>query len=208
MMFNGPSRLARANHFQTATIVASVVTVITLAGCGSEPTEASRHTAPAPAETPRATAARQSAAAIGTLSVYDPKAIILPVSGAIYLSIENHGETDDHLVGASSPAASVVEMHESFEQDGVMRMQAFPEGFALPAGQALSLAPGGKHLMLVAPREAEAATASESGAGARPQIELTLQFAQAGDLVLKVPVVDPTALLASEAVPASEDGSS
>lgn len=52
------------------------------------------------------------------------------------------------LVGGSSPAAQSVEVHEMSMQDGVMRMRAVP-ALDLPAGQVVSLKPGGLHLMLL-----------------------------------------------------------
>lgn len=188
MKVAGPIRRARANRSKAVAVMASVVAAVTLAGCGPEPTPETTTVEPPAAAVQ---AERHPAAALGALSIHTPQAVILPVSGAIYLSIENLGETDDHLLGASSPAASAVEIHESFEQDGVMRMQAHPDGFALPAGEALELKPGGKHLMLVAPRDLPPDPA-EGG-----RVELTLHFAEAGDLVLQVPVVDPTAVLAA-----------
>jgi hypothetical protein len=53
----------------------------------------------------------------------------------------------DRLVGASSPKASRVEMHNMTMTDGVMRMQA-ETAFPVPASGRLSFAPGGAHLML------------------------------------------------------------
>lgn len=55
---------------------------------------------------------------------------------------------DARLVGASSPAAKIVEVHEMAMADGVMRMRAV-EGVALPAGKAVELKPGGYHVMLI-----------------------------------------------------------
>ncbi|OEZ97220.1 copper chaperone PCu(A)C [Duganella sp. HH101] len=55
---------------------------------------------------------------------------------------------DARLVGASSPAAGVVEVHEMKMVDDVMRMRQI-DGLPLPAGQAVQLAPGGYHLMLM-----------------------------------------------------------
>ena len=52
------------------------------------------------------------------------------------------------LVAAGSPLASRVEMHSTSMEGGVMRMRALPR-IDLPAGQAVKLAPGGTHLMLV-----------------------------------------------------------
>jgi periplasmic copper chaperone A len=52
------------------------------------------------------------------------------------------------LIGASSPVAGVVEIHEMSMEGNVMRMRAIP-GLDLPAGQAVVLKPGGFHIMLM-----------------------------------------------------------
>lgn len=67
------------------------------------------------------------------------------VTGA-YMSLTAASEAK--LVGASSPAARVVEVHEMAMTDGVMRMRAV-ESLALPAGKAVELKPGGYHVMLI-----------------------------------------------------------
>lgn len=51
------------------------------------------------------------------------------------------------LVGASSPVAGAVEVHEMKLEGDVMRMRALPS-LALPAGKAVEFKPGGYHLML------------------------------------------------------------
>ncbi len=51
------------------------------------------------------------------------------------------------LVGASSPAAAVTELHEMKLEGDVMRMRAV-ESLPLAAGQPVQLRPGGHHLML------------------------------------------------------------
>ncbi len=53
------------------------------------------------------------------------------------------------LVGASSPVAGVVEVHEMKMDGGVMKMRAIPGGLDLPAGKAVELKPGGYHVMLM-----------------------------------------------------------
>jgi hypothetical protein len=53
------------------------------------------------------------------------------------------------LVGASSPVAGVVEVHEMKMEGDVMRMRAVEGGLALPAGQMVELKPGGYHVMLM-----------------------------------------------------------
>jgi hypothetical protein len=52
------------------------------------------------------------------------------------------------LVGASSPVAGVVEVHEMKREGDVMRMRAI-DGLDLPAGRAVKLEPGGYHVMLM-----------------------------------------------------------
>lgn len=52
------------------------------------------------------------------------------------------------LVGAASPVAGVVEIHEMAMQGNVMRMRAI-EGLDLAAGQPVELKPGGLHVMLM-----------------------------------------------------------
>ena len=52
------------------------------------------------------------------------------------------------LVGAASPAAKMVEIHESMTMGGMAHMHEV-ESVALPAGKAVQLKPGGHHVMLM-----------------------------------------------------------
>ena len=52
------------------------------------------------------------------------------------------------LVGLTTPAAGVAEVHEMKLDGDVMRMRAIPS-LALPAGKTVELRPGGYHLMLM-----------------------------------------------------------
>jgi len=52
------------------------------------------------------------------------------------------------LVAAASPAAKIVEIHEMKMDGGMMRMRAV-DRIPLPAGKAVTLAPGGYHVMLM-----------------------------------------------------------
>ena len=54
----------------------------------------------------------------------------------------------DRLVSASSPAAAQVTIHQMQMEGSIMRMRALPNGLVLPPGQAVTLEPGGNHLML------------------------------------------------------------
>jgi hypothetical protein len=52
------------------------------------------------------------------------------------------------LIGAASPVAGVVEIHEMVMEGSVMRMRAIA-GLDLPAGRSVELKPGGYHVMLM-----------------------------------------------------------
>lgn len=67
--------------------------------------------------------------------------------GACYLTLTASG--DDRLTAVSTPAAERAEIHTMSMDGGVMRMRPLPDGLALPAGQAVALAPGAEHLMLM-----------------------------------------------------------
>jgi copper(I)-binding protein len=75
--------------------------------------------------------------------------------------------TDAKLVGASSPIASMTEIHESSMKGGVNHMHAV-ESIALPAGKAVELKPGGFHMMLMGVSKVVAA-------GQKVPLELTIE---------------------------------
>jgi copper(I)-binding protein len=64
---------------------------------------------------------------------------------AAFGTIENSSERDITITGASSEAATAVELHEVV--DDVMRQ--IDGGFTVPAGGSLMLEPGGYHLMFM-----------------------------------------------------------
>jgi copper(I)-binding protein len=122
-------------------------------------------------------------AAIGGIDVADAWA--RPTIGqgkvtAAYMSITNAGEIDDVLLGAISPKAERVELHQTkMGDDGVMRMRPVEGGMPVPAGGTVQLAPGGYHLMVMGLGE----PLNEGGA-----LPLMLEFAKAGSVDLVVPV--------------------
>ena len=65
--------------------------------------------------------------------------------GAAYVTIQS--PTADRLVSASSPVAKKVEMHTMTMSGAVMQMRPVA-AIDIPAGQAVTLAPNGLHLML------------------------------------------------------------
>ncbi len=67
-------------------------------------------------------------------------------TGAFMTLTSDHGA---QLVGASSSAAGVVQVHEMKMDAGVMKMAEVKGGLNLPAGKAVELKPGGYHIMLM-----------------------------------------------------------
>lgn len=117
------------------------------------------------------------------IMVQDPYArssAMMATSGAAFMQIMNHGETDDRLIGAASPVAEMVQLHTHKEdENGVMRMLHVEEGFPVAAGETLMLARGGNHVMFMGITEP-----FEQG----DTIPLTLTFEKAGDITVEVPV--------------------
>ncbi len=106
-----------------------------------------------------------------------------PVGGG-FLTITNNGKEPDTLVGASSPVAGHMEVHEMTMQDGVMKMRELADGLPIPAGKTVVLKPGGYHIMfmqLKAPL-VEGKT-----------VEVTLKFAKAGEVTLPLAIMAPDA---------------
>lgn len=103
-------------------------------------------------------------------------------SAAGYLSIVNHGAAEDRLVGATTPDAASVQVHEmSMTANGVMKMRPVPGGLAIPPGRTITLAPGGYHLMIIGPTQ-------EFKPGER--VPVTLIFKHAGKVAVLFPVAN------------------
>ena len=69
-------------------------------------------------------------------------------NGVIYLEMRNGGAAEDRLIAVSTPLATKVEFHRSTMEDGIHRMEKV-ESIAVPAGGAVTLEPGGLHVMLI-----------------------------------------------------------
>jgi copper(I)-binding protein len=84
------------------------------------------------------------------VTVNDPYVRAVPPvvkTSAAFMQLQNTGDAEYFLVDASTPAAGAVELHMHTNDDGVMRMRRIPH-MHLPAGQTVSLQPGGLHIML------------------------------------------------------------
>jgi copper(I)-binding protein len=69
-------------------------------------------------------------------------------TGAVYMTLENHGAAADRLVAVTAEAATSAEFHETLMEDGVAKMRPV-EVFDIPAGGSVELKPGGYHIMLM-----------------------------------------------------------
>jgi copper(I)-binding protein len=103
-------------------------------------------------------------------------------AGACYLSLT--AGADDRLVGAASPRAGEVQIHEMTTENGVMRMGELTDGLPLPKGEATALRPGGVHLMLIG------LTAPLIAGETAP---LTLRFDDAPEITVQAQVRQPSA---------------
>jgi copper(I)-binding protein len=63
-----------------------------------------------------------------------------------FMQLKSTGDTA--LVGAASPVAKIVEIHEMKMDAGVMKMSAIDK-LPVPAGKTVELKPGGYHVMLM-----------------------------------------------------------
>jgi copper(I)-binding protein len=102
-------------------------------------------------------------------------------NGAVYLTIHNQGTQADRLLSAQTPQAARTQLHRSKMNNGVMQMREEVGGVALAAGQTVTFAPGGLHVMLMG-----LAQPLKSGT----HFPLTLHFDKAGERRVEVEVQD------------------
>ncbi len=69
-----------------------------------------------------------------------------------YMTIHNPGPVTLSIVSVRSEAFGNVEVHRSFMQDGMMRMEAV-ERLEIEVDASVQLAPGGLHLMMMMPKQ-------------------------------------------------------
>lgn len=70
------------------------------------------------------------------------------MSAAVYLIIQNDSDELETLLDAHTDRAEMTEVHRSFEEDGIMRMEHVEE-VPLAPGETMEFAPGGYHIMLM-----------------------------------------------------------
>src|SRR5690606_32876517 len=117
------------------------------------------------------------------IAIEDPWARPAPAgdNSAAYFVVHNRAGTDDALTGASADVADMVEVHESRVEDGIMKMEHI-HALPIPAGESVTLEPGGYHVMFIGLRR-------DLEAGDTFQLEL--HFEQAGTVTVDVEVREP-----------------
>ncbi|WP_412505143.1 copper chaperone PCu(A)C [Roseovarius sp. SYSU LYC5161] len=116
------------------------------------------------------------------ITIEDPYARaagVTAIAGAAFMTIHNESAIADRLVAARSDVAERVELHTHVADGDVMRMIEVEEGFAIPAGEAHSLARDGDHVMFMGLRQP-----FEQG----ETITVTLTFEHAGEMTLEIPI--------------------
>lgn len=106
---------------------------------------------------------------------------------AAYFTITDGGPAD-RLVGVSTPIAGSADIHESLEENGVMKMRGVA-GVALEPGKPVTFRPGGYHVMLMGLKQPLKAGDS---------FPLTLRFEHAAPLTVNVTVHTGTGPAASQ----------
>ena len=102
-----------------------------------------------------------------------------PVAGG-FMTITNRGSDDDRLIGAASDAAGRMEIHEMTMDGDVMKMRELENGLTVPAGQTVTLQPGGFHVMFM-----DLAGPLIEG----KSVAVTLTFEQSGEIEVIMPIM-------------------
>lgn len=66
-----------------------------------------------------------------------------------FMVLKNTGASEDRLIAGTFEASKIVEIHEMKMVNGVMQMRALEKGLPVPAGQSVTLKPGGYHVMFI-----------------------------------------------------------
>lgn len=101
---------------------------------------------------------------------------------AVFGRLTNNSGSDITVVSATSKASSMIELHETVQNDaGEMIMRPIQGGFVVPAGGARELAPGGDHIMLMG---------LTGPLKAGEEVSFTLTLSDGSEFVFSAPVKD------------------
>lgn len=135
--------------------------------------------APAPAEAP----APAATPAADDVHIVDPWVRAMPPGSpntGVFMKLHNGGTGATAVVGASSDAATTVELHTHVMEGGVAQMRPV-ERFDLAVDAMHELKPGGDHVMLIG---------LKGDLAIGQQVDVTLRFADGSEQVVSAPVQD------------------
>ena len=103
------------------------------------------------------------------------------MAGGGFMAITNSGDTDDTLIGVQADYPRV-ELHTTrFDSEGIAKMIHLEDGIAIPAGETVTLEPGGLHVMFMGLR----GTPFEAGG----TVAATLIFETSGEVPVTFDIV-------------------
>lgn len=116
-----------------------------------------------------------------TLMIIEPHAfetVGSVTAGGVFVTIENHGDTEEVLLSANTNRAKTTELHTIIDENGVKKMRPV-EKMTIPAHGTLKLERGSDHIMLMG-------VTSPLKAGESVPLTLNFQNAGARDIEAKV----------------------
>lgn len=131
---------------------AAVALALTLSACGQETTTPTGATASTSSSTPDPSTASAAALVLddGWVKAVDEAMAGMEPMTAMFGTLRNTTDHEVTITGGSSPAAGMVELHETVKTDtGGMQMQPKAGGIVIPAGGSHLLEPGADHVMLM-----------------------------------------------------------
>ncbi|RZT64474.1 copper chaperone PCu(A)C [Leucobacter luti] len=106
-------------------------------------------TTPATSDTNGAAQETSAATAASSFEIVDGWAKAGDGMTGVFGSLTNSGDSDLTLTSVASPAAAMVELHETVVSGGSSVMREVDGGFVIPAGGSFELEPGGNHIMFM-----------------------------------------------------------
>lgn len=172
-------------------LMAMTALSLSLAACDDKKTDETAATETTTTETVVTTETTAPAAIIHAEGATSYATAEGSTTGAVFLTLHNPQATADRLVGASTPVATAVELHQSAtDANGVATMTKV-DAIEIQPGQQVNLEPTGYHIML---------TGLTAPLVAGTPFDITLDFENAADVTLPVTVTAPAAA-ATEAAP-------
>jgi copper(I)-binding protein len=99
-------------------------------------------------------------------------------NGAVYMTLINHGNEADYLIGASGDVAATIELHHHVLENNMMKMRQ-TDSVEISPNKPTVLKPGALHIMLIGLQQPLAAGQT---------FPLTLQFEKTSNITVDVTV--------------------